>query len=60
MVEWDSLSDQPAHMRDKKFKRNIRKRYPGDIIVSAITILIIYPLVFITVPLAKAQTVLID
>jgi len=47
MVEWDSLSDQPAHMRDKKFKRNTRKKYPGDIIISAVTILLLYPIVFL-------------
>ncbi len=46
MVEWDSFSDQPAHMRDKKFKRDTRRRYPGDILVSAVTILLVYPLVF--------------
>jgi hypothetical protein len=47
MVEWDSFSDQPAHMRDKKFKRDTRRRYPGDILVSALTILLVYPVVLL-------------
>ena len=47
MVEWDSLSDQPAHMRDKKFKRDTRKRHVDDLLVSALTILLVYPIVLL-------------
>lgn len=46
MVGWDNLSDQPLHIRDKKYKRSIRKKYPADIFVSALTIILIYPVVF--------------
>lgn len=47
MVEWDSFSDQPAHMRDKKFKRDTRKRHVDDLLISALTILLIYPIVLL-------------
>lgn len=48
MVEWDSFSDQPAHMRKmKRFKRDTRKRHLDDLLVSAVTILLIYPLVLL-------------
>lgn len=48
MVEWDSLSDQPAYMRkQKKLKQDIRKQHPGDLLISALTVLLLLPLVFL-------------
>jgi len=48
MVEWDSLSDQPAHMkRQKKFKQTIRKQHPWELVISALTILLLLPFVFL-------------
>ena len=47
MVGWDQFSDQPLHMRDKKKKFHIRKKYIDDLIISFFTILLFYPLAFL-------------
>ena len=47
MIGWDYYSDQPLHMRDKKEKIRIRKKYVDDIIISFFTILFFYPIAFL-------------
>ena len=52
---WDYFSDQPAVIRDKKYKRSMRKKYLWDHVKTLLTSIIIFPLAFIFWPLVKKK-----
>jgi hypothetical protein len=54
---WDNYSDQPYPIKDKAYKRKMRKRYIFDYIPLVITNLIIFPLSIAIMKLFKGKAI---
>lgn len=54
---WDHYSDQPSVIKDKKFKKNMRKKELFSHIKTFLTALFILPIAFLTAPFAKRKVV---
>lgn len=54
---WDHYSDQPSVIKDKQFKRSMRKKELFSHIKTFLTALYILPIAFLTAPFAKRKVV---
>jgi len=54
---WDKYSDQPYPIKDKAYKKMMRKRHVWDYIPLLLTNLILFPLSIILMPLFKGNNV---
>jgi len=54
--KWDHFSDQPALLKDKKYKQRMRKKHSLDIFILFITNLFIFPLAFFLTPFFRGNS----
>jgi len=54
---WDRYSDQPYPIKDKAYKKKMRKKYVWDYIPLLLTNLIFFPLSIILMPFYKGKTI---
>ncbi len=54
---WDKYSDQPYQLKDKAYKKNMRKRYIWDYIALFLTNILFFPLSIVLMPLFKGKNV---
>jgi hypothetical protein len=54
---WDKYSDQPAQLKDKRYKKEMRKRELFSLIKTIFTALIILPLSIIAMPFVKRKQI---
>jgi len=57
---WDSYSDQPHIIKDKQYKKNMRKKHIGDYIKMGLTNLFLYPFSIATMKIFKPHYPAID
>ncbi|WP_324171159.1 glycosyl hydrolase [Sulfurimonas sp.] len=55
--KWDNYSDQPAQLKDKNFKNNMRKKESSSILKTIFTGLIILPVSLVLMPFVKRKEV---
>ncbi|WP_345992911.1 glycosyl hydrolase [Sulfurimonas sp. HSL-1716] len=54
---WDDFSDQPFQLKDKNFKKMMRKRELFSIIKTSLTALVVLPISVLMMPFVKRKTV---
>ena len=54
---WDPYSDQPYQLKDRAFKKQMRRRHLGSLIVTVLTALIILPLSYIFMPFLRQRKI---
>ena len=54
---WDNYSDQPAQIKDKKYKKQMRKQESFSLIKTICTALIILPVSIIAMPFVKRKQI---
>jgi len=55
--KWDNYSDQPYQLKDKNYKKNVRKRELFSLIRTFITALFILPFSLIMIPFTKRKKI---
>lgn len=55
--KWDNYSDQPAIIKDKNFKKQMRKKELFSLVKTILLSLIILPLSVLAMPFVKRKTV---
>ena len=55
---WDKYSDQPYPIKDKKYKKNMRKKHIFDYISLLLTNIIFFPLSIILMPFFKSKKII--
>jgi len=54
---WDNYSDQPAQLKDKSYKKEMRKRQLFSLIKTAITALVILPISLVAMPFVRRRVI---
>ncbi len=54
---WDNYSDQPAQLKDKSYKKEMRKRQLVSLIKTAITALVILPISLVAMPFVRRKVI---
>jgi len=54
---WDNYSDQPAQLKDREFKKRMRKRQMGSLFKTIITALFILPTSLVLMPFVKRKEI---
>ncbi len=54
---WDNYSDQPAQLKDKSYKKEMRKRQLYSLIKTAITALVILPISLVAMPFVRRRVI---
>jgi len=54
---WDNYSDQPAQLKDKSYKKEMRKRQLVSLIKTAITALVILPISLVAMPFVRRRVI---
>jgi len=54
---WDRYSDQPYPLKDKTYKKEMRRKFAKDYIPLFLTNLLFYPLSLVSMPFMKSQRV---
>ncbi|MDQ7068108.1 MAG: hypothetical protein Q9M40_09125 [Sulfurimonas sp.] len=54
---WDNYSDQPAQLKNKSYKKEMRKKQIFSLIKTALTALVILPISLIAMPFVKRKVV---
>ena len=54
---WDNYSDQPAQLKDRSFKKMMRKRQLGSLLQTLFTTLIIFPISLVAMPFVKRKSI---
>jgi len=54
---WDEYSDQPAQLKDRNYKKKMRKREVASLVKTVFTSLIILPLSLIAMPFVKRKEI---
>ena len=54
---WDNYSDQPAQLKDKTYKQNMRKKESNSILKTIMSALIILPISLVMMPFVKRKEV---
>ena len=54
---WDSYSDQPAIIKDKAFKKQMRKKEFASLLKTFLTALVILPISLVAMPLVKRKEI---
>ncbi|RUM64496.1 MAG: hypothetical protein DSZ05_07405 [Sulfurospirillum sp.] len=57
---WDGYSDQPYPLKDKRYKKTMRRRYLKDYLPLLAINLLFYPLSLLAMPFMKSETVAKD
>ncbi len=55
--KWDEYSDQPAQLKDKNYKKNMRKKESVSIFKTIFTALVILPISLVMMPFVKRKEV---
>ena len=55
--KWDNYSDQPAQLKDRTFKKMMRKRQLGSHLQTLFTALIIFPISLMAMPFVKRKSI---
>ena len=54
---WDKFSDQPYQLKDKAYKKQMRKREVGSLIQTIFTALIVLPISLVAMPFIKRKVI---
>ncbi len=54
---WDDYSDQPAQLKDKNYKKKMRKKELSSLLATAIYSLVLLPLSIIMIPFIRRKTI---
>ncbi len=54
---WDNYSDQPTQLKDKSYKKEMRKRQLFSLIKTAITALVILPISLVAMPFVRRRVI---
>ncbi|WP_373036181.1 glycosyl hydrolase [Sulfurimonas sp.] len=57
---WDNYSDQPAQLKDKQYKKQMRQREFSSLFKTVVTAIIILPLSLIAMPFIKRKEIKTD
>jgi hypothetical protein len=55
--EWDNFSDQPAQLKDKTYKKAMRKKELSSLIMTFLNALILFPLSLIMIPFIRRKVI---
>jgi hypothetical protein len=55
--EWDDYSDQPAQLKDKTYKKTMRKRQLISLLKTTLTALIVLPISLVLMPFVKRKEI---
>ena len=55
--KWDDYSDQPEQLKDRNYKKQMRKRQLGSLLQTVFTALVILPLSIVAMPFVKRKQV---
>lgn len=54
---WDNYSDQPALLKNREYKKMMRKRQFPSLVKTLVTAIVVLPLSLITMPFVKRKTI---
>jgi len=55
--KWDNYSDQPAQLKDKNFKKEMRKNQIGSLVKTVFIALIVLPISLVLMPFVKRKEI---
>ena len=54
---WDRYSNQPYQLKDRAFKKKIRRRHLGSLIMTVLTALVFLPLSYLLIPFLRRRKI---